>query len=198
MLQMDLVNVSRKSGPVPLFFSVHVFRPAMDKKKAEAILEERLRPVIETEGYELVEVEVSQSGRQRIIRLYVDRSEGISIEQCGRLSRLVGPLIETMELFEGRYVLEVSSPGVTRSLKREQDFVRFSGRLARLSLSEVVEGRMQWVGDLRGVEGSDILLWPVDGTQLVRIPQSVVRAARLEYESPEDRAARQKKLSGQT
>jgi ribosome maturation factor RimP len=163
----------------------------MNHKKTEALLEERLRPVIEAEGLDLVEVEVTQGGRQRFVRLYVDNAAGISLEDCTRLSRRVGPLLEALELFESRYVLEVSSPGATRRLKREQDFVRFAGRLARLHLAEEVQGRNQWIGDLGGMEGTDVLLRPLEGTELVRIPWALVRMARLEYESPQDREARQ-------
>jgi ribosome maturation factor RimP len=165
-------------------------------KKAEAILEEKLRPVIEAEALDLVEVEVSRQGRRHLVRLTIDTPQGVSLEDCGRLSRRVSPLIEALELFEGRYVLEVSSPGVTRSLKKDQDFVRFAGRLARLHLSEAVEGQAQWVGDLQGVDGSDILLWPLLAAGPVRIPLAFVRSARLEYESPAERMARQSQREG--
>ena len=162
-------------------------------KKPQVILEEELRPVVEAEGLELVEIEVAGGGRQRFVRLFVDKPQGVSVEECGRLSRRVAPLIEALELFGDRYVLEVSSPGVTRSLKREEDFVRFTGRLARLTLSEPILGRQQWIGELSGLDGTDILLWPSDGAELVKIPQALVRAARLEYESPQEREARHRR-----
>jgi ribosome maturation factor RimP len=162
-------------------------------KKAESILEEKLGPVAEAEGLELVEVEVSREGRRQFVRIYVDTPRGVTLEECGRLSRRAAPLIETLDLFEGRYVLEVSSPGVTRGLKKDQDFVRFAGRLARLNLSEAVEGREQWIGDLQGMDGSDILLLPIEGPGPVRIPRARVRSARLEYESPAERNARQRR-----
>jgi ribosome maturation factor RimP len=162
-------------------------------KKAEAILEERLRPVIDAESLELVEIEVTKGGRQRFVRVFVDRPEGVSLEDCTRLSRLLGPLIDEMELFDGRYVLEVSSPGATRPLRRERDFVRFAGRLARLYLAEPVEERREWIGDLQGMEESFVLLRPLEGEGQVRIPHELIRTARLEYESPSERAARQQR-----
>jgi ribosome maturation factor RimP len=167
-------------------------------KKPQVILEEELRPVVEAEGLELVEIEIAGGGRQRFVRLFVDKPQGVSVEDCGRLSRRVAPLIEALELFGDRYVLEVSSPGVTRGLKREEDFVRFTGRLARLSLSEPVLGHQQWVGELSGLDGTDILLLPSDGADLVKVPQVLVRAARLEYESPQEREARHRRREPQT
>lgn len=163
-------------------------------KKLESILETELGPAVEAEGLALVDVEVSQGGHQRLIRLFVDKQPGVGVDDCSRIARRVGPLIDALELFEGRYVLEVSSPGVTRALKKDRDYVLFAGRLARLNLSEEIEGRMQWIGDLRGMEGADVLFWPLSASAALRIPLALIRSARLEYETPDQRAARQDQL----
>ena len=160
-------------------------------EKPEVVLEARLVPVVEAEGLELVDLEVQGGGRRRFIRLYVDGPEGITVDDCGRISRRVEPLIDAMELFGEQYVLEVSSPGVTRSLKKERDFVRFAGRLARIHLAESVDGRRQWIGELGGVEESQVVLRPLGSEELVRVPLGLVRTARLEYETPQERERRQ-------
>ena len=102
-----------------------------------------IESLLDANGFELVDLE-QHRGKRMILRLFIDRihsDEGVTISDCSKVSKLLGPAIEVEELIEGAYVLEVSSPGVDRPLKKAKDFIRFKGQPARLSTREAVDGR---------------------------------------------------------
>ncbi|MFG2568635.1 ribosome maturation factor RimP [Streptomyces sp. NPDC048567] len=102
---------------------------------------ERLRglvePLVSAEQLELEEIEVSRAGRRRVLRIVVDSDEGVELDTCAELSRAISvKLDETDVMGEDEYVLEVSSPGADRPLSEHRHYVRATGRLARLNLSD--------------------------------------------------------------
>ncbi|WP_328902680.1 MULTISPECIES: ribosome maturation factor RimP [unclassified Streptomyces] len=102
---------------------------------------ERLRglvePLVSAEQLELEEIEVSRAGRRRVLRIVVDSEEGVELDTCAELSRAISAkLDETDVMGEDEYVLEVSSPGADRPLSEHRHYVRATGRLARLNLSD--------------------------------------------------------------
>ncbi|MEW1893178.1 MULTISPECIES: ribosome maturation factor RimP [unclassified Streptomyces] len=102
---------------------------------------ERLRglvePLVSAEQLELEEIEVSRAGRRRVLRIVVDSDEGVELDTCAELSRAISAkLDETDVMGEDEYVLEVSSPGADRPLSEHRHYVRATGRLARLNLSD--------------------------------------------------------------
>lgn len=131
---------------------------ALESKMADteviAQLEGIVGPLLEREGAELVELALGGGRRRRALRVYVDRPGGITIDECARLNRLIGELLEAEDPIEGSYVLEVSSPGLDRALKTDRDFGRSVGQKVRVILST---GAVH-VGLLRGVPGDTVLL----------------------------------------
>ena len=145
-------------------------------------LMELVESVLAANGFELVDLEFHH-GKRQIIRLFIDTltsSEGVTISDCSRVSKLLGPAIEVEELIPGAYVLEVSSPGVDRPLKKAKDFVRFRGQPARLSTIEAVDGKTFFQGTI--AEASDDTVTMNISGEWIEIPYKNVAKANLEFD----------------
>src|SRR5262249_47875092 len=118
---------------------------------------ERIRRLIEdtveSQGYELVEAELKGGGKNSILRIFIDKPEGISHRDCELVSEQVGTVLDVEDLIPFAYTLEVSSPGLDRKLVKESDYTRFDGKLARiqtripLNQQKVFRGRLQGIQD---------------------------------------------------
>jgi len=153
------------------------------KPKATIIsrLEEMIRPLVESQGGDLVELQYGQPKRGRgILRLFVDRPGGITIEELARINRIVGGLLEVHDVIPGSYTLEVSSPGLTRALKKPEDYQRYVGRLVRVTTRAPWEGRQVHSGILQGLEDDQVYL--EEGESVLRIPLSEIARARLDID----------------
>ena len=111
---------------------------------------EDVTPELNEQGYELVEVEYAPGARGRVLRLYIDREGGVTLDDCQRVSRVVGNLLDRLDYIQEHYVLEVSSPGFDRPVRKASDFDRFQGERIRLVLETAVEGRKRINGVLKG------------------------------------------------
>lgn len=89
-------------------------------------------PVLQDLGYDLIEVAVVISHGRRILQVFIDCRQGVTVEDCARASKALSECLDRQDVFPGRYFLEVSSPGAERRLKGREDFERFAGRKARL------------------------------------------------------------------
>ena len=128
-------------------------------KEIEALVE----PVLDEMGIELVDLEyVSGQGRQ-VLRIYADRPTGITLDDCAMVSREVGHLLDVSDLLKHRYVLEVSSPGLDRPLKREKDFLRVVGQRIKVQTTAPRNGRRNFSGVLQSVQNG-MLEIDLDGT----------------------------------
>ncbi len=136
-------------------------------------------PLLDEMGLELVEVQFRQESGW-ILRLFVDRNEGVNIDDCASVSRQVATYLEVEDIIGRAYTLEVSSPGAERPLKRVEDFIRFSGKKVRVKLIDPVDDQRVFCGILTGVdkEKNSITL-AVDGSdakQMVIDLRAVARA----------------------
>jgi ribosome maturation factor RimP len=146
---------------------------AVDKERLIGILE----PTIAAMGFELADID-AHLGRRGLLRLYIDREGGVTLDDCQRVSEQVGALLDVEDPLPGSYVLEVSSPGFDRRLRTLAHFERFRGEQARVELKDARDdGRRRLTGRLVGVEGSEVLL-EVDGERL-RLPFDDIAVARL-------------------
>ncbi len=135
-----------------------------------------------SEGIEIVEVELLGGGRNRVLRIYIDKPAGVSHADCEVISQQAGTIIDIEDVIPGSgYSLEVSSPGVERKLRTARDFERFAGQKARVTLRSPVENRRNWEGRLQGMEENVIVLEPSPG-KLVRFPLDAVERANLKFE----------------
>jgi len=138
-----------------------------------------LGPVVAGLGYELLEIEFSPAGRQALVRLYIDRTDGgaVQLDDCGRVSRAVARVLDAENPIEREYQLEVSSPGFDRPLRTVAHFARFAGSEARIELAEPIEGRRRFRGRLGPVEDGVVAI-EVDGREW-KLPLSGISKARL-------------------
>lgn len=141
-------------------------------------LTEMLTPVVESMGYELVGVELLEQGaRGRLLRIYIDQEQGITVDDCGAVSHRVSGVLDVEDPVPGHYDLEVSSPGLDRPLFRAEHFTQFKGAKAKLKLRTKVDGRRKLVGILDGLEDRQVLILE-DGV-CYRIPLELIDSARL-------------------
>jgi len=157
--------------------------PDQMKPKAALVsrLEELIQPFLEAQGAELVDLEYARPRRGRaILRLFVDRTGGITIAELTRISRVVGDLLDVHDMIPGSYTLEVSSPGLTRALKNPRDYQRYVGRLVRITTRTPWEGRQVHSGILQGLKDDQVCL--KEGERLLNIPLSEVARARLDID----------------
>jgi ribosome maturation factor RimP len=135
-------------------------------------------------GFELVDVLMKPAAGNLLVRLYVDKPGGIGLDDLQSVSEEVSAVLDAEDPIEGHYTLEVSSPGLDRPLKTEDDYRRFVGRLATLSSYEPVEGRRHWTGRLVACEGGVVTLDLEKGQGEARVPFAKVSHGRLEVEFP--------------
>ena len=139
---------------------------------------ELLEPAIVSLGYELVGVEYRSGGQGGgLLRVYIDSEQGITVNDCQKVSYQVSGVLDVNDPIPGHYTLEVSSPGMDRLLFRPEDYRRFAGSLIKLRLAYPVEGRRKFKGRLQGLQDGNVLL-EVDGAQL-SLPLDQVEQARL-------------------
>jgi len=155
----------------------------MPKTRLELI--ERIKalaqPIVEGEGLELVELEFQREQGGWVLRLYIDKEGGVSLDDCEVVSHQLGDLLDVEDLIDHPYSLEVSSPGLDRPLSKETDWHRFAGRAVRITTYQPVDGRRKFVGRLLGYRDGRVILQRDDGS-VMEIPYTTVAKARLEVE----------------
>jgi len=158
----------------PIFFCSCRWRPPPAETAPEDLdlnaLLERTLPAL---GYELVDLELSPKGR--LVRIFIDKANGVDVEDCARVSSHLTRLFAVENVDFDR--LEVSSPGLDRPLRKAADYARFVGHEAKLTLREPVEGARRLKGILRGLEGDAALVETDAGTRA--IPLGSIEKARL-------------------
>ena len=113
-------------------------------------------------GYELIEVEYVQEYGSMILRLYIDAPKGITVDDCAEASRMVSALLDQNDFIGSEYMLEVSSPGIDRPVRKASDFERFVGEAIKVKTVTPINGRKRYRGTLAGISDGLVLL-DVDG-----------------------------------
>lgn len=147
--------------------------------ETERAVSQIVEPIVASHGMELVDVGYRREARGWVLRIYIDREGGVSLDDCVLVSNEVGPVMDVEDLFQSPYTLEVSSPGLNRVLKKETDFERFKERPARIRTHNPIGKRRNFRGRLLGcTEG--VIQIEVDG-EVLSIPLSNVAKANLEF-----------------
>jgi len=154
------------------------------KDTYEEKIRELIEPVLEAEGMELILAECLRMKTRWVVRLYIDKPEGVTIDDCSDVSHLVGDILDVHDLPPAAYTLEVSSPGLNRPLVKDQDFIKYRGRQVTVKTSAKIDG----VRNFRGVladyideGGKKALLLEVGGKSFT-IQREMVQSAHLEYD----------------
>jgi ribosome maturation factor RimP len=140
-----------------------------------------VEPVVHEFGMEIVDVEFRPERGRWILRVFIDKEGGITVDDCASVSRELGDLIEAEDIIDYPYVLEISSPGLNRPLRKESDFIRAIGKMVRLKMSRPINRRRNFTGRLANVREGVISLL-VDENNLVELPLKEIDKARLKYE----------------
>lgn len=143
-------------------------------------LNELIRQPVEMLGYELVGVELTDAGHGQILRIYIDKEDGINANDCSSVSHQVSGILDVEDPIRGNYFLEVSSPGVDRPLFYLEHYQKFCGKKVKIKMASPFNGRKKFTGQLVAVEGEMILL-DEDGLDY-EIPFNLIDSARLVVE----------------
>ena len=152
-------------------------------------IETLVLPILDDLGYELVDLQLQQDGKQLSLRIFVDKPAGITLDDCVEVSREVSAILEVEDPIRAAYRLEVSSPGLDRPLKKAADFERFVGKKARLKSKNLIDPdqrgttRKTFVGTLLGFEDDNVRLELADKQGgVIAIPLADLDKANLEEE----------------
>ncbi len=148
-----------------------------DKNSLSDKVERLVEPLCLAENIELVHVECISGHGGITLRILMDKSDGITIDDCVYMSRQIGDLIDVYMDEIGPYRLEVSSPGTNRPLKNEKDFHRFTENKVRVETFELIDGQKKFTGILKSFS-NDIAYMSIDG-KIVEIPHGQIKKARL-------------------
>lgn len=142
-----------------------------------------VEPLVARERLELVDVEYLREGGRWVLRLFIDKPGGVSLDDCQDLSRQVDKLLDVEDVIETRYALEVSSPGIERPLRTPAHFERFTGRLAEVKTFAPFGDppRKNYKGRILGLVGSDAVVLESDGKRL-EIPLEKIAKAHLAFD----------------
>jgi ribosome maturation factor RimP len=140
-------------------------------------LGELLGPVVANLGYELWEIEYAPRAGGGLLRLYIDSPDGISLDDCEKVSRAVSAVLDEADPIPNEYTLEVSSPGLDRVLRTQGHFARFAGERVKVEMIALINGRKRFQGRLQKVGESEITL-ETDGGE-VSLPIEDIHRARL-------------------
>ncbi|RQD75381.1 MAG: ribosome maturation factor RimP [Candidatus Syntrophonatronum acetioxidans] len=153
----------------------------MNKKKITESVEELVEPILEDNGMELVEVEFVKEGGNWYLRLFIDKPEGVTLDDCKLVNDELSEILDMEDPIPQSYILEVSSPGVERPLKKEKDFVRFSGEKIKVKTYMPINNQKNFKGLLQGCREGIVQMELENGKQ-VSIPLDKIAKANLLFE----------------
>lgn len=123
-------------------------------------IEESVRPVAEKAalelGFELYDVEYKKEGSEWYLRIFIDKPEGVGVDDCEKYSRFISPVLDEEDPISDNYILEISSPGMFRKLHRPEHFARYMGEEVEVKLYKASEGRKKFNGKLKGYENGNV------------------------------------------
>ena len=142
-------------------------------------IEPGIKALVEVEEIDLVELKIAGIGPATIVRVYVDRPGGVSVDQCAQISRRISDYLDARDLIPHKYKLEVSSPGLDRPLVSKADFLRKKGEKVTLYFKDKTDPRQRVQGVISSVEAEDLVL-DAQGEKH-RIPLSLIEKALIAF-----------------
>lgn len=152
----------------------------MAKKDYESRTEALVMPIVEAKGFELVDVEWVKEGANWYLRAYIDKENGITVDDCEVVSRKLSDLLDEEDFISENYILEVSSPGLDRPLKKEKDFARSIGKDVEVKLFKAINKEKEFVGVLTAYDEDTVTLEMEDESEM-QFKRSEIARIRLAF-----------------
>ncbi len=152
----------------------------LSDKKFLASVNRLVEPVCDAEGLELVHTEYQMEPGGKVLRLYIDKPDGINLDDCAAVSRQVSDLLDVYIESDHRYRLEVSSPGSNRPLTKQDDFKRFKGQLVRIQSSRSIDGQKKFKGTLTDIKDGVVMLTVVEKSVAISF-EDITKARLINY-----------------
>ncbi len=178
------VVTDHKSGPYgPLFFvGKAAGGPGMNKRETyEQKTEQLLMPLMEEHQFELVDVEYVKEGSSWYLRAYIDKPGGITIDDCEMISRALSDLLDEQDFIEGAYILEVSSPGLERPLRKDKDFARSIGKRVEIKTFRPVNQQKEFTGILKEYD-KDTVVIEMENEEAMQLARADIALIRLAFD----------------
>ena len=148
-----------------------------------ANIEEKVENLIKTEveklGYELYDVQYSKEGKDYYLRIFIDKEEGIDLNDCEKVTNSINPILDTANYIKEAYFLEVSSPGIERVLRKEKHFEKEIGKEVEIKLFKPIEKKKELIGILEKYDENNIYLQI--NTETVQIERKNISLVKLKY-----------------
>lgn len=151
-----------------------------NRQKVEEKTEQLLEPILAENGFELVDVEYVKEGSDWFLRAFIDKEGGIGIDDCELVSRALEVKLDAQDFISEAYILEISSPGLTRPLKKKKDYVRNLGKLIEVRTYSPIDHRKEFVGTLQAYDEETVTLLEDDMTWV--IPKKNISLIRQYFE----------------
>ena len=154
----------------------------MAGKNIAATVEELLTPTVEGLGYDVWDVEYVKIGADYHLIITIDKAEGITIEDCELISRALSDMLDEKDFIPDAYILEVSSPGLGRQLKKDKDFKRSLGEEVEIKLYKPMDKKKELIGLLENFDTENLYLTLEDGEEPLCIPRKNIAMVRLTFD----------------
>lgn len=141
-------------------------------------LEEMLEPTVKAMGFTLWGIEYNSQGRHSVLRIYIERDNGITAEHCAAVSTQISAILDVEDPITGEYTLEVSSPGMDRRLFKLEQYSDYIGEIVDIHLRSPFDGRRKFKGVLKGIEGADVVV-QIDDEEFL-LPHDDIDKARVD------------------
>ena len=145
-------------------------------------IESKILPLLNESAYELVDIETGHERGRNVIRVFVDKEGGVSVDDCARLSGRIGQVLDSDDSISVPYILEVSSPGVDRKLKKESDYARFTGKRIKLRLFSPLNGQRNFTGYIGKCEPGSVEVELENKAGIVKLEIKNIAIAKLDPE----------------
>lgn len=138
----------------------------MSKQNIEQTVETYLKPILDEHNFELVDVEYVKEGTNWYLRVFIDKQGGITIDDCELVSRALEKILDKEDPIKNSYILEVSSPGLDRPLKKDSDFEKYKGRIVDIKLYKPFNKKKEYSGELLELRDNIVYIIDEEGNQL--------------------------------
>lgn len=153
----------------------------VERKDSDEAIKDIIIPILSSFGIELIDLEYKKSGPKWFLRVFIDKKDGVSLDDCEKASKHISQVLDVEDIISHTYILEVSSPGLDRPLKKTEDYQREKGKLVKINTFGPINNQKIFIGRILDIE-SGIVKVEEEKLGIIEIPLSNIAKARLEIE----------------